>query len=155
MNDEPKRPIGWNKREFTIKPIPTVYQHFSFRSRLEARWAVAFNEKGLPWNYETEGYEVAAGVWYLPDFIIRDEPPLHVEVKHKNDDDLSAMEKMGLLVTGLKEPGVIVYGDPYEHYAVLFTPSDDLPIGYVRHIVNFNNLKDWKPAAIKARQATF
>lgn len=142
-------------RKITIAPIQTVYREYKFRSRLEARWAVALTEMGIPFDYEDEGYEVATGVWYLPDFIIRDVVPLFMEVKHKDDDDLAAMDKMGLLVAGTKQPGVIVYGDPVEHYAVMFTASDALPCGYVRQVADFANLVGWQPAAIKARQATF
>jgi hypothetical protein len=50
-----------------IQPIPTRYQGYHFRSRLEARWAVFFDTLGLRWEYEPEGFDLG-GVLYLPDF---------------------------------------------------------------------------------------
>lgn len=50
-----------------MKPIPTKYKETLFRSRLEARWALFFDELGVKWLYEHEGYQLASG-WYLPDF---------------------------------------------------------------------------------------
>jgi hypothetical protein len=50
------------------KSIPTFYAGTTFRSRLEARWAVFFDHLGLRWFYEYEGFELADGSWYLPDF---------------------------------------------------------------------------------------
>ena len=135
----------------TIKPIDTFYNGYYFRSRLEARWAVFFDTLGLDYEYECEGYEVSEGVWYLPDFKLQDG---WVEVKHKNETDEAATEKMGELVAGLQEPGIIVYGDPYDHYAVLFLPHFLKP-GYVRQPANFNNLAESKQAALRARRARF
>lgn len=55
----------------TIQPIPTRYGGYHFRSRLEARWAVAFTALGVKWEYEPEGFDLS-GPWfsgnYLPDF---------------------------------------------------------------------------------------
>lgn len=51
-----------------IKPIETYYKGYKFRSRLEARWAVFFDELGINWRYEHEGYKLYDGTWYLPDF---------------------------------------------------------------------------------------
>lgn len=52
----------------TITAIETSYKGYRFRSRLEARWAVFFDELGLKWNYESEGFVLPDGSWYLPDF---------------------------------------------------------------------------------------
>jgi len=54
-----------------IKPIPTKYKEYQFRSRLEARWAVFFDKSGIKWDYEIEGYDIN-GVWYLPDFYLEE-----------------------------------------------------------------------------------
>lgn len=53
--------------ERKIKPIDTEYKGYLFRSRLEARYAVMFDELGWTWEYEKEGYELKSGR-YLPDF---------------------------------------------------------------------------------------
>jgi len=39
-----------------------------FRSRLEARYAVAFTEARIEWRYEPEGFDLGSGNFYLPDF---------------------------------------------------------------------------------------
>lgn len=51
-----------------IKPIPTRYKGYHFRSRLEARWAVFFDALGVEWQYEAEGFALPDGTKYLPDF---------------------------------------------------------------------------------------
>lgn len=53
----------------TIKAIPTEYNGYRFRSRLEARWAVAFDHLGISYNYEKEGFDLPSG-YYLPDFYL-------------------------------------------------------------------------------------
>lgn len=132
-----------------IKAIPTQYKGYQFRSRLEARWAVFFDRMDIEYDYEVEGYEVATGVWYLPDFKLNN---VYVEVKHKDDD--AGHDKMALLVAGIRTPGVIVYGDPFDHYAVLFEPHFIKP-GYRRSLANFMQLAGARPAALVARQAQF
>ena len=62
---------------------------------------------------------------------------------------------MGLLVAGVRVPGVIIYGDPYEHLAVLYEPSYMLECGYVRHVASFLNLYGSVGPAERARQAKF
>lgn len=61
-----------------MKPIETEYRGYRFRSRLEARWAVFFNElnsgpccgqgRVLQWEYEPQGFVLSDGTHYLPDF---------------------------------------------------------------------------------------
>ncbi|MCA9366906.1 hypothetical protein KC887_01410 [Candidatus Kaiserbacteria bacterium] len=101
---------------------------------------------------DSQGWEVAMGVWYTPDFTL---DRCYVEVKHFNYDDNDVTEKMGLLVAGIRVPGVIIYGDPYEHIAVLYEPSYMLECGYVRRVASFLNLYGAVGAAIAARQAKF
>lgn len=47
----------------------THYDGYRFRSRLEARWAVFFNNIGLEYEYEMEGFDMEE-CSYLPDFYI-------------------------------------------------------------------------------------
>ena len=79
-----------------IKAIPTKYSGITFRSRLEARWAVFFDALGIEWEYEAEGYEIEYGngnVYYLPDFRLKNVQferdntlhDVHVEVKGCDD----------------------------------------------------------------------
>lgn len=51
-----------------MKAIPTKYNGYIFRSRLEARWAVFFDEMNIEWIFEHEGYVLNDGTKYLPDF---------------------------------------------------------------------------------------
>lgn len=51
-----------------LKAIPTRFDGYVFRSRLEARWAVFFKALGVPYEYEPEGFELSDGTHYLPDF---------------------------------------------------------------------------------------
>lgn len=52
-----------------IKAKETYYDGYRFRSRLEARWAVFFNNIGLEYEYEMEGFDMKE-CSYLPDFYI-------------------------------------------------------------------------------------
>jgi len=56
--------------------IPTFYGGVQFRSRLEARYACFFDLLGWVWDYEPIDLN-----GYIPDFILRFERPLLVEVK--------------------------------------------------------------------------
>ena len=49
--------------------IETVYKGYRFRSRLEAKWAYFFDQIGVKYQYEVEGYELP-GTRYLPDFLL-------------------------------------------------------------------------------------
>ena len=64
-----------------IRAIETEYKGYRFRSRLEARWAVCFDELDIPWRYELEGFELGR-YRYLPDFYLP-EMALWVEIKGK------------------------------------------------------------------------
>ena len=52
-----------------MRAIPTYYKGYCFRSKLEARWAVAFDAMGVTWLYEPEGYQLS-DCMYLPDFLL-------------------------------------------------------------------------------------
>ena len=62
---------------YTIKAIPTVYNHVQFRSRLEARWAAFFDLCGWKWDYEPFDLD-----GWAPDFLLRSSVgPVLCEVK--------------------------------------------------------------------------
>ncbi|MBC7149019.1 MAG: hypothetical protein H5U22_06535 [Rhizobium sp.] len=50
---------------YTIKAIPTLYNHVQFRSRLEARWAAFFDLAGIEWDYEPFDLD-----GWAPDFLL-------------------------------------------------------------------------------------
>ncbi|MHB9056231.1 MAG: PDDEXK family nuclease [Paludibacteraceae bacterium] len=55
-----------------MKSIDTLYNGNYFRSRLEARWAYFFDQLGVKYEYEPEGFESEGGDRYLPDFYLPD-----------------------------------------------------------------------------------
>jgi hypothetical protein len=64
----------------TYAARPTTYGTVTFRSRLEARWAVVFDELGFDWQYEPRPFRTKEG-GYLPDFRILGVKPWWIEVK--------------------------------------------------------------------------
>jgi hypothetical protein len=80
-----------------VKPIETQYAGCRFRSRLEARWCVFFQNLGIRWEYEPQGFKVN-GRAYLPDFLLPD-TRTWIEVKgseHALDYDLMEAFAMAL-----------------------------------------------------------
>lgn len=49
--------------------IPTWHADVWFRSRAEAKWALFFDELGIKWHYEIQGF-ATDGECYLPDFTV-------------------------------------------------------------------------------------
>lgn len=92
----------------TLKAIETTYQGIKFRSRLEARWCVFFQELGIEWEYEKEGFELGKGIRYLPDFWL---PKLKCwfEVKGESPSD-EELKKAQLLRDQGDWPVVIASG---------------------------------------------
>lgn len=106
-----------------IKAIPTMYKGVSFRSRLEARWAIVFDQLGIEWQYETEGYDIQIeqdfSIRYIPDFMltggsVRCPDPLFVEVKgNMLPDDALKIE---------------AFAQHYPIYVVNYVPADLMDI---------------------------
>lgn len=93
----------------TIGAIPTQYNGVTFRSRLEARWAMALTNLGLAWEYEPEGYQ-DGDTMYLPDFWLED-LDCFLEVKPDNEYDKS---KTGMLVELTGKHVFITSGAPHK-----------------------------------------
>lgn len=95
-----------------IRPIETEYNGYRFRSRLEARWAVFFDELDVPYEYEPEGFELGDGIRYLPDFRLPTWDAW-VEIKpNMNDCDMErAMELLRALVESTGRFGLLFIGD--------------------------------------------
>ncbi len=125
--------------EPTIKAIPTKYKGYTFRSRLEARWAVFFDALHVGWEYEKEGYElittnwetgepVKGTLWYLPDFWIP-EWESFIEIKPQGEVDEEASKKVALLSSQSDRLSFIVAGNPWPgEYGVivpLWGPDED------------------------------
>lgn len=102
-----------------IKPIETHYKNYRFRSRLEARWAVFFDNIGHIWEYEVEGYTLSDGRKYLPDFVITsiDGVKFYYEVKPRffyGDGKLEQLIKDMQKDKDLCVYGRVLSGDPYD-----------------------------------------
>jgi hypothetical protein len=103
-----------------IQPIQTVYKGYKFRSRLEARWAVFFDEMGVRFEYEPEGFELPSGR-YLPDFYLPDGNS-YIEVKARRSEEPAKMPAVGIipreqqlaleLSEQIRSRVAVSYGDP-------------------------------------------
>ena len=126
----------------SIKAIETIYKGFRFRSRLEARWAVFFDKLGIEWEYESQGFELADGTRYLPDFFIytssyKNYKPgsgYWVEIKGPVATK-TEIEKMQKICINTDRSGYIFSGAPYPdnyvhchhsgHISIRPNPRDD------------------------------
>lgn len=118
----------------TTKPIQTAYKGYNFRSRLEARWAVFFDQLNIPYEYEPEGYDLGNGYYYLPDFRIDD---FFIEVKPSEQPTEEEKAKARLLSEHAGCDVVIVCGQPLNHYSVWYrngelVPHSGMQIGFMR-----------------------
>lgn len=113
----------------TIQAIETRYAGCVFRSRLEARWAVFFDELGIEWEYEPQGFETEGVCWssggrYLPDFYLPNlhncdwgGPGVYVEVKGSDASvDPRKLEVMADLID---------FGGPLANGLLLLGPIPD------------------------------
>lgn len=91
-----------------MKAIETHYKGYRFRSRLEARWAVFFDELGVPWEYEKEGFNLS-DTRYLPDFWLPDQQ-CWIEIKGQHSTD-QERRKAGLLTFATNHPVYIFSGE--------------------------------------------
>jgi len=94
------------------QPIETLYKGYRFRSRLEARWAVFFDEMKIKYKYEHEGFDFG-NTKYLPDFYLP-EQKLWLEIKPE-EPSKEELNKARLLKSSVDD-GVevgILYGDPW------------------------------------------
>lgn len=152
----------------SIKPIETLYKGYRFRSRLEARWAVFFDEALIKWEYEVEGYDLN-GIWYLPDFWLP-EKRWFAEIKQSTFTEKEE-EKCKLLSQGTKFPCLMLDGIPdmqrnysffvrghlMEFRSVLFRALNDRwkqldPFNEKEFLLEFYRTER---AAISAKQARF
>lgn len=94
-----------------VKAIETVYNGHKFRSRLEARWGVFFDNFGLHYEYEPEGFE-GDGWRYLPDFYL---PSLqcYVEIKPYGVSTSDVAKLLNFAVQGKKNL-LVILGTPSE-----------------------------------------
>ena len=105
----------------SIKPIQTRYAGHHFRSRLEARWAVAFDSLEQRWDYEPQGFDLGKAGFYLPDFWLPD-VQMWAEVKpdapsfdeiNKAVELANASGKRVLFLIGTPAPAAYWYIEPW------------------------------------------
>lgn len=85
--------------------LPAPYGGNLFRSHLEARWAIFFDQLEIKWLYEPQGFDLGAGVLYLPDFVLF--PALGTvwaEIKPEWEADPEGVEKWRQFATVRPEP---------------------------------------------------
>lgn len=124
-----------------IKAIDTYYNGNYFRSRLEARWAVFFEEMGLMYQYEPEGFVIDEGCCYLPDFYL---PQLdcYVEVKPEVENAYSHPDyrtKWAGLCAGGKKM-LLLFGSPQVKPWLMIRQPDFSP--FVREQFKRLGIKD-------------
>lgn len=101
-----------------IKAIETKYNGYKFRSRLEARWAVFFDNYGIAYEYELEGYELGNGKRYLPDFFLP-ALDLFVEVKPNQSFSLDELMKIDVFAMAGDKNVLLIMGTPTNEEMVL------------------------------------
>lgn len=100
-----------------IKPIETEYDGHRFRSRLEARWAVFFNEMGWKYHYELDDIMVEHKgeiLRYLPDFYVIIKGGQTYSRSFDKDDHKAFIEVKGPRMTEVDEIKVLGAG---KHFA--------------------------------------
>jgi len=102
-------------RQYTISSIPTTYNGVEYLSKLEAQWAVFFDEAGIPFTYEPNGYKLSSGVWYKPDFWLPEQKSF-VEIKFGYPTQEECV-KADTLSSDTNFPVYIFYGLPLEYTA--------------------------------------
>lgn len=113
-----------------MNAIPTIYNGYKFRSRLEARWAVFFDAMGIEYEYEPEGFYGSSGLYYLPDFYLSN-LNVYVEVKGlkafsitykdgyvKFDNGREDPTKVALFIREMHKDHhiLVVFGDPVDAF---------------------------------------
>jgi len=96
-----------------IRPIETRAYGHRFRSRLEARWAVAFTEARIAWQYEPEGFDLGKAGLYLPDFWLP-QVSMWAEVKPDRPTDEEII-KAHALVEQSGKACLLLVGPPAAH----------------------------------------
>jgi hypothetical protein len=132
-----------------IKPIETIYNGYKFRSRLEARWAVFFDEMNIKYEYELEGFEMQIPkdeieivgcnkLFYLPDFYIQ-ELDIFVEIKPSIDKiDESDIFKIVTFLTWFDKNLLLIIGTPTNQKMYILNRNTMFPISYFHECETIN-----------------
>lgn len=85
----------------------TLYGHCTFRSQLEARWALFFETLGIRYRYEPKRFWLRPDLSYLPDFWLIDHR-CFIEIKGEKPEQ---REKMRLLAQKVRVNVYTFFGD--------------------------------------------
>jgi hypothetical protein len=106
-------------RRKQIDPKPTIYRNVKYASRLEARWAVFFDNCSniINFEYEPTTWKLPNGWSYTPDFLVTYYDPqskrcqLYIEIKPEipNDDYTNFIRD---IVVHNKLPGILIIAGP-------------------------------------------
>lgn len=134
-----------------IEARQTRYNGVTFRSKLEAQWAVFWDELGVKWEYEPQTFLLSDGKQYTPDFWIVD---LGLWVEIKPNAKIAREEEATLkcsqlayetdCLVYLDQSGMTWYTEEYCEYSGLLIP----PGSWIYSVLFFycrNNLleQDW------------
>ena len=98
------------RNKLQIKAIPTFYNGIRFRSRIEARWALFYDEIGVKWEYEKEGFDLGKDIgWYVPDFYLH-ELDIWIEIKGGFPTILERRKLEAMKESGIAENVYVFYG---------------------------------------------
>ena len=96
------------KKQFN--QIPTHYKGHACRSRVEARWMVAFDIARIMFEYEPEGFDLPEVGKYLPDFYL---PQVDMFAEVKADTfNLEELKKAQALATHTEKGVLLLSGTP-------------------------------------------
>ena len=126
-----------------MKAIETEYNGYKFRSRLEARWAVFFDDVGIKYEYEPEGFKTHNNEWYLPDFYLPDikigweqEKGTYIEIKRQGMN-IHSMDNKYMY---FDKPIVVFAGDPFDfvYYNIQLNPESLFSMGFIDDSISYD-----------------
>lgn len=112
---------GWGKfgKESTLDEcVKTHYNGIIFRSSLEARWAVFFDNYGIDYEYLLEAIVLNNGSRYLPDFFIRS-MGIYADVKLDKGYSLSELKIIEAFALDCDNNLLLIMGFPTKEEIVL------------------------------------
>jgi hypothetical protein len=110
-----------------FRALPTPFDGITYRSRLEARWAVFFKKLDLKAEYEPQGWDTD-GEWYLPDFAIFGATGITwAEIKPTWDADPEGIERFRRFAAARPQPSraVLLVGPPRADQGYLVIGGDE------------------------------
>jgi hypothetical protein len=123
-------------------PVETLYKGYRFRSRLEARWAVFFDEMRVPYRYELEGFDLG-DTWYLPDFWLPDGIRFFDEREARANVWIEVKPKVELAEQDRHKIAEFVKQTGYHLILLSGEPGLDASVRFIAY--DKDNLKWWAP----------